>query len=387
VRLDRVRVDVLDDTRRTIAPAGVLDRVRATWNGVTVATEFDPPTSVAPVILTLPDLMIDPGATDTLAIEIDVDATAPPGSMELVVDGGGLSGWDANLGTPVVVRADTGAALPMSSGLTRIEAAARTLVAGLASLMPVTVVGDGAEVAAGRLTLDNTAPSGSSTIGVDHLDVIASSGSAAFPIGAVCEAVVAYRGGLPWASSGPLSATATQATLSVPTALEVATGVPQTLELRIVPRAGATATFRVGVDQAGVGVVQPGSGPGIAVLPSGGAQFPLWTETTGFSDRTLAGSYSNYPNPFAAGREPTRFVFYVPSAGRATLRIFTARGEPVTTVLDGVDVAPGLRQSDAWDGRNGRGAVVANGVYVAELIVTAADGSRERVLRKLAVVR
>jgi hypothetical protein len=46
-----------------------------------------------------------------------------------------------------------------------------------------------------------------------------------------------------------------------------------------------------------------------------------------------------------------------------------------------------MNQSDAWDGRNGSGEVVRNGVYVAELSVDYGNGSRDRVLRKVAVVR
>jgi hypothetical protein len=46
-----------------------------------------------------------------------------------------------------------------------------------------------------------------------------------------------------------------------------------------------------------------------------------------------------------------------------------------------------MNQSDLWDGRNGNGSVVRNGVYIAELTVSYDDGSRDRVRRKVAVVR
>jgi hypothetical protein len=115
--------------------------------------------------------------------------------------------------------------------------------------------------------------------------------------------------------------------------------------------------------------------------------FPLWTEAGGPSPTTLRESYSNFPNPFAAGAEATAFVYYLPAPGRVTLKIWTARGELVTTLLESEQRSMGLNQTDRWDGRNGRGDVVLNGVYVAELEVRLDDGHTERVLRKLAVMR
>ena len=46
-----------------------------------------------------------------------------------------------------------------------------------------------------------------------------------------------------------------------------------------------------------------------------------------------------------------------------------------------------LHQDAAWDGCNGRGVAVQNGVYLAELVVRFDDGTQVRHLRKVAVVR
>jgi len=89
----------------------------------------------------------------------------------------------------------------------------------------------------------------------------------------------------------------------------------------------------------------------------------------------------------AAGREETRFVFYLPMQGSVTLHLWTARGERVRTLLEAASLPAGLYQDETWDGRNGRGETVVNGVYIAELSVDFADGSHERLLRKVAVVR
>ncbi|MCB1151119.1 hypothetical protein KDK88_06195, partial [bacterium] len=97
-------------------------------------------------------------------------------------------------------------------------------------------------------------------------------------------------------------------------------------------------------------------------------------------------SYSNFPNPFAAGRAATTFVFALPAPGRVSLRVFTPRGEPVRTLLDGEERAAGLHQDVVWDGRNGQGDVVRNGVYVAEIVVRSVDGA-VTLRRNVAVVR
>ena len=70
-----------------------------------------------------------------------------------------------------------------------------------------------------------------------------------------------------------------------------------------------------------------------------------------------------------------------------TLRIVTPSGDGVATLLDNAARPSGMNQSDLWDGRNGVGRVVRNGVYIAELTVKFDSGSHDRVIRKVAVVR
>jgi hypothetical protein len=146
--------------------------------------------------------------------------------------------------------------------------------------------------------------------------------------------------------------------------------------------------FRLGVDQAGIGVMQPSSALlAVNVQPAAGQSFPMWSNAAGLTPSTLSGSYSNFPNPFAAGREATTFVYYLPAGARVSIRIFTPHGENVATVFENAPRALGLHQADRWDGRNGHGQPVYNGVYVAELEVRYDDGTSDRLLRKLAVVR
>ncbi|HXF59233.1 MAG TPA: hypothetical protein VN539_05375, partial [Candidatus Saccharimonadales bacterium] len=124
----------------------------------------------------------------------------------------------------------------------------------------------------------------------------------------------------------------------------------------------------------------------VRVSPAQGT-FPLWTGAGVFGNASLRESYSNFPNPFPAGRGATAFAYYLRDAARVTLRILTPGGDGVATLVDDGARPAGMNQSDLWNGRNGKGSVVRNGVYIAELAVTYADGSRDQARRKVAVVR
>ena len=164
---------------------------------------------------------------------------------------------------------------------------------------------------------------------------------------------------------------------------------PVTLELQLTPRTSPTvAALRVGLDATDVAIVQPVNPLlAIAVLPAGGRSFPQWSEAGSFATLDFRRSVSNYPNPFDAGRQTTTFVYYLPRPGRVTLRIYTARGERVVTIVDGAAHPAGLQQGDVWDGRNGAGTTVVNGAYLATLEVRYDDGTSDRVIRTVGVVR
>ncbi len=88
-------------------------------------------------------------------------------------------------------------------------------------------------------------------------------------------------------------------------------------------------------------------------------------------------SARNYPNPF---NPSTTIAYNLPRTGDATLRIYDLRGRLVKTLLRGRQPAgPG---SVVWDGTDERGAAVASGIYVRELV--AGDDVR---LGKMALIK
>lgn len=386
--VDSLRVSLRAPDGSALAMATYLTAVRVTRRGATLHEVLNPTGTDA---VLLPGRSLGASASDTFTVELDVSGNAPAGQLELSMLAGSVRASDANSGAVLTVTPEPPAAWPFGSGTATLVAPARELRVRVQNRLnaQIPAIGSSFEPAA-AMVLRHPGPSASGPIAVDHVVLRAADATgAALPLGAVAAALELRRGGTLLAQSAALTADSTVATLPLAVPIEIAANDSVVLEIAFRPRAADPATrFRVGWRADGIGVVQPTSALlAVAVVPEGGLAFPMWTDVAGFAPEGLEASVSNFPNPFAAGRDATTFAWNMPVPGRATLRIWTSRGHLVTTLLEDASIGAGLRQSERWDGRNGRGDVVTNGVYVAELVVTMDDGRRERVLRKVAVVR
>jgi hypothetical protein len=389
ILLDSLVVASRSETRQPLVPSTYLGRVRVLWDGGIAGTQNNPPASGNTTAVALGAHALLPGDSATVELIVDLAAIAPEGFLELALAGDGVRAVDAYTGARVAIVPDPGE-LPLVSGLVRIQAPARVLVVGLHDEMPEVLARDGREVQVATVTLTNPAAPGAGAIVIDHLTLrAADSGMQPIALGAGVRQLRALADGQAWAQSGSLTSDSTTALLASSTALQIAPGASSTVEIRLTLQSGpASGSLRVGLDQAGVGVVQPASALlQVQVQPVAGQAFTLWTQAGGFSPLDLRASYSNFPNPFAAGRDRTTFAYYLAQPSRVWLRILTLEGESVATLIDGVARSAGIQQADRWDGRNGAGRVVRNGVYVAELTVRDDGGRTDRVLRKVAVVR
>ena len=385
IRCDSLTVELHDDRGDPLLASTFLDRVRVLRNGNAVGDVAAFPTGEE-FRIPLADVDVGPGETASLSVFVDLEATAPPAFLEMTIDASAIHAVDANLGTAVAVASLPGTEMPIRSGLLRIEAPARLLIAGFASDMPAALVAGGNAQTAGRLTLRNPAPLASSTIRVERLILSASDRTgAAIPVQAGARTITIRRDGLVWAQSNAEST----ATLQGLEPLSVGPGETISLDIDFeTADQPAASSLRLGLYSAGIGVMQPSSSLlEIQMQPEDQQSFPFWSQAGNFSFADLHASYSNFPNPFAAGRQETTFAFYLREAARVKLRILTIRGEEVVTILDGAELDLGLHQNQTWNGRNERGDSVVNGVYVADLEVRYADGSSARELRKVAVVR
>ncbi|MCK4776593.1 MAG: hypothetical protein KAT30_17480, partial [Candidatus Krumholzibacteria bacterium] len=146
--------------------------------------------------------------------------------------------------------------------------------------------------------------------------------------------------------------------------------------------------FRLALaDSASIDVVELGTQGAVSVATINGQDFPLYTNFGHILGTSVESAFTNYPNPFAAGREGTTITYYLDQRSTVTLRLFTLWGAPVKTLLDGQTLDAGLHQNTVWDGRNGGGDTVNNGVYHLVLEINAVNGSHKTIRRKVGVIR
>jgi hypothetical protein len=389
IRCDSLTVALRDDRGDPLSAAIFFDRVRVMRDGVEVGAVTSFP-SGDKFRIPLANVIVSPGETANLSLLVDLEATAPASFLELSLDETSFHAGDVNLETAVAIDPTPGTEMPIRSGLLRIEAPARFLMVGFSNGMPPVLVPGGALSRAASLTMRNPAPLASSTLRVSGLRIECSDRSgAAIPVGAAARAISIVRDGVVWAERTGLAASDSTVMLQGAQELLVTPGETVALDIEFeTADQPATESVRFGILSQGILVVQPASTLlEIQVQPEEQQSFPFWSATGNFSSADLRASYSNFPNPFAAGREETTFAFFLRESARVNLRILTVRGEEVITLMDGESLGPGLHQEETWNGRNGRGDSVVNGVYIADLEVRYADGSNARELRKVAVVR
>ncbi len=129
--------------------------------------------------------------------------------------------------------------------------------------------------------------------------------------------------------------------------------------------------IRVGVRSGGLVVRDPASTLPLGVTDAQGQ--PLDGQVTSQSLVVLSGNFQeythNYPNPFRAGSQATRIAYFLDAPADVSLKIYALTGDLVyeETIPSGDARAQAGPQETTWDGRNGQGEVVRNGVYVCVL--------------------
>ena len=102
----------------------------------------------------------------------------------------------------------------------------------------------------------------------------------------------------------------------------------------------------------------------------------------------LAESYYVFPNPVNPKESAARFKYYIAADSEISIKIFTANGMPVRTILDKNLKPAGYHSEDAWDAKNETGREVMSGVYLCVMTVNDKSAGRTtRLIRKLAVLR
>lgn len=90
-----------------------------------------------------------------------------------------------------------------------------------------------------------------------------------------------------------------------------------------------------------------------------------------------------YPNPFSPDRESATLRFSLSKSATVMVKLYDAGGRLVAVLTEGEPMEAKVEQSLTWDGKNDKGDIVANGVYMA--VITTDQG--ERAVCKVAVLR
>jgi hypothetical protein len=90
-----------------------------------------------------------------------------------------------------------------------------------------------------------------------------------------------------------------------------------------------------------------------------------------------------YPNPFNPEIARNNIRYSLEESAEVTITIYDLGQKVVRKLLDEAERPAGTELSESWDGRNGRGDLVANGVYYF-LIETS---TRQRAVGKIALLR
>jgi hypothetical protein len=80
-------------------------------------------------------------------------------------------------------------------------------------------------------------------------------------------------------------------------------------------------------------------------------------------------SFRAFPNPFSSNREVQNLDFSLVQDAEVSLKIYTLQGALVRTLAEKSRLQGDGRKLFTWDGRNGEGSLVVNGVYLAVLEV------------------
>ncbi len=130
-----------------------------------------------------------------------------------------------------------------------------------------------------------------------------------------------------------------------------------------------------------------------ANIVEGNSEDPLGALRSNFTvlnQQDFAGSFKNYPNPMGSGDGSTTFAYYLQEESNVTIMIYTLTGSLVKKFHFPAGQTGGRGPSInqvRWDGLNGRGRYVNNGVYICIATARTRSGKTYTTRHKLAVMR
>jgi PKD repeat protein len=130
--------------------------------------------------------------------------------------------------------------------------------------------------------------------------------------------------------------------------------------------------------------------PGIVEGNSENSLGHLRSPFTVLNETDFASSFKNYPNPMGSGDGSTTFSYYLPEDATVNIAIYTLTGSLVKTIRfsPGENGGRGSEVNQVrWNGFNGVGRYVNNGVYICFATAAIQGGGVQTTKYKLAVMR
>ncbi|MDH3216980.1 MAG: Ig-like domain-containing protein [Candidatus Krumholzibacteria bacterium] len=351
---------------------------------VSVVTSLSSISSLAECRFSTP-VFIDPATSESLSVFVSVKSVFAPTDLEVRLEQQHLVVFDANDGNRLFGIAGT---FPFVAGPGNLVLPSERVLVDLISRLPGNVSTRQIGVDALDLRVQNGSTPGLTPIALRtvRVEMENAQGSQVNPNTLLAAANLITSD----STIVPGVLNATEMVFTLPDSLVIVpSGATDTLALTISTQTTlADINFRFAIrDSTSVQAIDAVSGSAIATGTISGLGFPLLTNFAHILGTSSEGAFTNYPNPFAAGREGTRITYYLDQNSRVSLKLYTLWGAPVITLVDNRSMNPGLHQTVVWDGRNGEGDIVNNGVYYLVLDIQRANGNHEVLKRKVGVIR
>ena len=386
VRVDSLALDFAFADGTPAFPGDYFGSIVVVHKGDTVGTVASPggASPVAECGLDNP-VVVSPASPETLSVYVDTKSLYSPARVAVRLDRPGLVIHDVNDGARIF---GILGAFPFVAGPVSLELPAGLVRAGVLSSVPANLSASETDLEAFDLVLENGDSDGFTAVGMEtvRIRIEGEKGSPIDPTRVASGARLVTRDST--AVDGAIGASGIDFTL--PEGLvSVASGLRDTLSFVFdIDTDLENKNFRFVIeDSSSIVVVDGVAGTRVRVGTLGDTGYPLATGWTHVLGRGTTTAYTNYPNPFAAGREHTTITYYLDRKSTVTLRLYTLWGAPVATLVNNQTQDSGLHQNLTWDGRNGEGDVVANGVYYLVLDVREENGTNVTLKRKVGVVR
>jgi predicted outer membrane repeat protein len=386
VRVDSLALEFSFADGTPAFPGDYFGPIVVVYKGGTVASVRSPGSSSPLVEIRLSDpVIVAPASPETLSIYIDTKPLLPPAVVKISLDRQGLVVRDVNDGQRIFGIVGS---FPFIAGPVSLQIPSDLAGALVVSRVPPNLAGTETNLPAFDLVLENGRSAGHTAVELRSVRVAieGEKGSLIDPTGVASGArLVTPDSTVIDGAIGPSGID-----YSLPDGLfTLASGSRDTLSFffDIDTDLEDKGVRFVIEDSSSMLVLDVVAGTPVPVGTIGGAGYPLTTAWTHILGRGAETAYTNYPNPFAAGREQTSITYFLDSRSRVTLKLYTLWGAPVATLVDNKTQDAGLHQEVRWDGRNGDGDVVANGVYYLVLEVREDGGDTVTMKRKVGVVR